>query len=138
MARCRCAGDICTCAIEAGSGVIISGSGGVNDPFVIALPDMGTLITFGPSDDIAFTVSGSGTAADPLVVNADVKCVNCALPGAVGDVLTRDATGQYVPLPVGVPAGTIFVGEGINGNGTVGAPLRTLFATYGALKAVAS
>jgi hypothetical protein len=132
VARCRCAGDICTCAIEAGAGIGITGSGGFNDPYVISAP-VGSLITFASSGDVTFSVSGAGTGTSPLVITADVRCIDCAATGNPGDVLSRDASGQYVPLPVGVPAGTIFVGSGLVGDGSGGAPLRVDVCTYGDL-----
>jgi len=138
MARCRCAGDICTCGIQAGSGVVIEGSGGFNDPYVISIP-FPSLVTFTDSPDIDFTVSGAGTEDQPLVVTAEMKCLNCAdtASGDVGDVLTLNGSGQWVPGPPNqVAPGAIAIGTGLSGDGTPGAPLRLDVCTYGELKAL--
>lgn len=139
MARCKCTGDICSCAIEGGPGILITGSGGINDPFIISAP-LGAVFVFEDSDDVDFTQTGAGTPGDPIIVTASIKCFDCAAAtaGNVGDVMTLDANGQYVPLPVSSAPGAINVGEGISGDGTVATPLRTTFPTYGALKAAAS
>jgi len=138
MARCRCSGDICTCGIEGGTGVVVEGSGGFNDPYVISVP-IPTLITFEPGDDVAFTVTGAGTEISPLVVSAEVNCLNCAdaTTAAVGDVLTMNASGQWVPGPPNqVAPGAIHTGAGLVGDGSPGAPIRIDVCTYGDLKAL--
>lgn len=135
MARCRCAGDICTCGVTAGPGVVVDGSGGFNDPYVVSV-DPSALIHFVAGPDVNFTITGSGTAEDPLLVTADIICINCAdsATAVVGQVLTWDLSGRYVPKNVGVSPGTIITGAGLAGDGTALTPLHVVHPTYASLK----
>ena len=136
MARCRCGAASCTCSLFPGVGVTLTGAGTVDDPWVISGTSLIDLIDFVNSGDILFTATGDGTEANPMVVTADVACINCAQTGNVGDVLKRQANGSYAPGPPNVVApGAITTGPGIAGNGAPGTPLRVSVCNYNQLKA---
>lgn len=76
MARnCGCAGSSCSCLIEAGAGINVSGIGTAADPYVITavLGQLSQAISFQDSTSIDFTVTGFGTIVDPMTVTAVVK-----------------------------------------------------------------
>ena len=78
------------------------------------------------------TVLGTGSPDDPWAIST---CVDCSSQGAPGDVMTLGPDGIWHPgPPTQVPPGSIQVGEGISGTGTVAAPLRVDLCTYGDLK----
>ena len=137
MARCRCENTSCPCQLVAGSGTKITGSGATDDPFIISVPLASTTLAFTDSGDIDFTVSGTGTPTDPLMDTAVSKCISCA-GGAPGDVLTKQADGSYLPMPVSAPAGAVFADQvEIVGQGTSGSPFTLApIDSYGALKAL--
>lgn len=71
MARdCGCGGATCACLIEAGSGISVSGIGTASDPYYInaELAVLDQVLSIQDSTSINFTVTGSGTIADPMVV----------------------------------------------------------------------
>lgn len=116
-----------------------SGNGVPTDPIIISgRVNMGALINFIPSGDVAWILTGSGHDTDPFNVGIDVKCIECqdTVAGTTGQVLTLGADKVYRPQNVSVPAGTIFVGPGITGDGSVGNPLRVDVCTYADLKAL--
>lgn len=78
MPRCSCAGSTCSCKVEAlgGSGVYVEGNGSAANPYRISAEVDAvdsSVVVFSDSTTIDFTVAGSGTKADPLVVQAAVK-----------------------------------------------------------------
>ena len=78
MPRCSCAGSTCSCKVEAlaGSGVYIEGNGSAAAPYRISAEVDAvdsSVVVFSDSASIDFTVTGSGTKADPLVVQAATK-----------------------------------------------------------------
>lgn len=75
MPRCSCAGSTCSCKVEAqaGSGIYVTGNGSAAAPYefsaeVDAVDS--SVIVFSDSPTIDWTITGSGTKADPLVVSA--------------------------------------------------------------------
>ena len=75
MPRCSCAGSTCGCKVEApaGSGVYVEGNGSAAAPYQISAEVDAvdaSVIIFSDSPTVDFTVTGSGTKADPLVVSA--------------------------------------------------------------------
>src|SRR5262245_39076018 len=77
----------------------ISGQGTFEQPFVlVARAVIGTLIDFIDSDEVAFTVTGAGSEADPLQVTADLPNISTA-GGSAGMVLTQQPDGTFAPGP---------------------------------------
>lgn len=73
MARnCGCAGASCGCLLVAGAGMIITGIGTADDPYVFStqIANLGQAIQFQDTTSINFTTTGTGTVGDPMVVTA--------------------------------------------------------------------
>lgn len=137
MARCRCQGERCSCALMPGANVQISGSGTIEAPWVVtSLASTAGALYFDDSDEVDFVTTGFGTTSDPLHVTATLPWVN-HLSGNVGDVMTRQADGTWLASPpIVVGSGVVVVGRGLTGDGTVALPLKVSVCTYGELKAM--
>lgn len=74
MAKCNCAGASCGCSVIAGAGVSISGTGTSSDPFVVTADlsqvSVANAIAVASSTTIELGKKGSGTTADPVVLQA--------------------------------------------------------------------
>ena len=78
MARnCGCSGSACGCLIVGASGISLSGTGTVADPYVVSLDEstfsIDPFIEFTDSGVLDFTVTGSGTASSPLNATATYR-----------------------------------------------------------------
>lgn len=69
MAKCGCAGGTCSCAITAGTNVSVTGTGSTTNPYVVS--STGTALTVQDSSTIDLTLTGEGTAVNPLLLRAD-------------------------------------------------------------------
>lgn len=130
MANCT---DGCTCVIQAGTGISITGAGTVQSPIIISgtSPLVGAF-TVEDSDTIDFSLGGDGTVDSPMVLSAvatistgDLTDVNDPGGPAVGDGLFWDAGGYFVygPPPAN-PPGAVNVGPGIVGDGSAPSPIE--------------
>lgn len=108
MARCGCAGQTCSCLIQGGDGIEVSGSGTVSDPYVITTDgvDIGGTVQFIDTDTVDFTVAGQGTEAAPYQVSAtviaslgDLSNVDCDIAPAGQTLVSNGETWEC-----GVPA----------------------------------
>jgi hypothetical protein len=106
---CGCAGNACSCTIQAGSGLIISGTGNSSAPFQISLapsPDAIVISTAGPLD-----LSANG-GFQSVMVTLNANATSVALPAQGGriDMLVVQGTGGTHlitwPGPVIWPGGT--------------------------------
>ncbi len=72
--RCGCAGSTCACKVEGGAGVDVTGTGTVQDPYVVAITDLeiGDLVEVDDTTTVNLTKLGSGTDSDPIVLSATV------------------------------------------------------------------
>lgn len=73
MARnCGCGGASCGCLIEAGNGITITGIGTAADPFRVTadIGDLDSAMSFQNSATVTWSITGSGTPIDPLVISA--------------------------------------------------------------------
>jgi hypothetical protein len=85
MANC-CGAKRCNCAVTAGPGVTVSGNGSRSTPYVITAASSPTALGVTDSATVDLTLDGSGTAADPYDVHADV-IVDPAPPGGGTELL---------------------------------------------------
>jgi len=135
MARCRCNEGTCSCYLVPGANIEVSGSGQADNPWIITgLSQSAGTIFFNDTPEVDFTVTGFGSMNDPYRVSAALPWVDPA-PGATGNVLTKQADGNWAAAPaVVVGPGDILTDGLIVGDGTVGDPLRLAVCTYGDLK----
>lgn len=86
MARCQCAGGSCSCLIQAGPGVQITGTGSSNQPYEISITPNLYEVTFTPTSPVYYVNS---------TFISDVGS------RAVFDVQIDPATTAYITLPNG-------------------------------------
>jgi hypothetical protein len=95
MANC-CGAPRCTCAVTAGPGVTVDGNGSPTTPYVISA-DSAAPTPLGVTDTptVDLTLEGTGTAADPYNVHADV-ILDPAPPGGGAELLHTGPGGLYL------------------------------------------
>ena len=102
MPKCGCAGSTCGCKVEGalGGAVTVTGTGTVQDPYVIALGDISieTLITVDDTTSVDLTLLGDGTEADPYVLSADVVvgATVVTIPINAGTTEIGDSTSAHI------------------------------------------
>ncbi len=115
MARCGCGGGQCTCSVQAGTNVTVSGSGSAANPFVISAEV--------PCEDVRGCLSaGPGINLDPAT-------------GEISADLSEEAGNNLVVGPDGgllVPTagGAVLAGCGLTGDGSGSAPLAVATGTW--------
>jgi hypothetical protein len=122
MADC-CGARRCTCTLVAGPGVEIDGGGSTTNPYVISAPGGGstpTVIQAGDTPTVDTNVTGSGTAADPVVVSANVR-LDATPPGGGANLIQSGPDGLSVELVTDC---------GLTGDGSSGAPLAAAVGTW--------
>lgn len=133
MANCD---DGCTCVIQAGPGVTISGAGTSRSPIIIS-SDLALADSFHVNDteSVNLQLVGGGTPDNPFILSATASLKLTQLAD-VADPSGGPAVGES-PVWVGVgaaghwefqvppvtPAGSVNVSTGIGGTGGVGTPL---------------
>jgi hypothetical protein len=132
MARC-CGGGSCSCNIEGGLNITVTGIGSLQDPFVI-----GTDLSFGALDTDSFnvTITGSGTVASPWLVQVDYAATATLndIPDVDADAPTNGqvlswntATSTWQPAnPTTAASGSVSHDTSLNGSGSVGSPLAVV------------
>ncbi|MDH6489684.1 hypothetical protein [Streptomyces sp. SAI-127] len=109
MARCGCAGGACNCTVEAGTNVVVSGSGSAANPYVISsdvpCADVRACLSAGPGINLdqgtgQISADLSGQAGNNIVIGAD------------GGLLVPTAGGQ------------VLTGCGLSGNGSGASPVK--------------
>lgn len=94
MARCGCASNVCTCTIQGGTGVQVSGTGTPTDPYILGAQP--SVITVADSASVDLTLTGNGTVDAPYLLRADLA----ASPGGSGSAPTGsviDFAGNTAP-----------------------------------------
>lgn len=130
-------GGSCSCSVKVGTGLTLSGSGSLDNPFLIEI-DGGFQDTFTVEDSatVDLRLNGAGTAFDPFVLTANASLTMGQLSDvqdpegapSAGDTVVwitnaGDPHWEFRPPPPN-PAGAVNVGSGMLGDGTAGAPLR--------------
>lgn len=128
MARCDCAGSKCTCALNAGPGVTITGSGDAGNPYFISAErqDISGQLTVSDTSTLDLARSGEGTLNEPYNINGVVK-IGPLLQAGDGITLTGAGTvadpyvivGEAEAITGLLTAGTNIT---ITGNGTTTSP----------------
>lgn len=73
MARCRCAGDACSCVLAAGPGIRVAGTGAPGSQWVISSdPDATGTVTVKDTATLDLAAEGAGTIYDPFVLSGSV------------------------------------------------------------------
>ena len=101
MPRCNCPGGSCSCKVQGGAGITVTGIGTAADPLVIAslFSSIADGLQFDDSPTLNFTTVGDGTPSDPLIVSATVLNVNRMLfrfPVRAGNVAVSTAINQRI------------------------------------------
>lgn len=124
----------CNCIVRAGNGVNVSGSGTGANPYVVSLAGSGdNLFVVQDTPTVNLTLSGNGTIENPWSLSAAATVAMTQLsdvndpqggPNA-GDVPVWVTSGvphfEFQPPPAN--PGVVNVGAGLDGDGSVGAPL---------------
>lgn len=114
MARCNC-GSECGCALTAGSGILVSGSGTPTVPWVVSAVTNCTEVRACLSE---------GTGID---FNTATGVISVCVSPDTGNNITLDANGCL--FVAGAP-GTVTTGCGVLGTGTPGDPVRASTGTW--------
>lgn len=131
MARCSCGGGTCSCVIEAGAGIQVSGTGSTSSPYKIdATGDFTGSIIPVPTDTVLMSITGSGTDADPILISSratvsmtELDDVSDATPPAEGEVPVWTVDHWEFKTPASAPPGTVNRGAGLLGDGSALSPL---------------
>jgi hypothetical protein len=134
----RCCGGGCSCKIQAGTRVSITGVGSSNDPFVIAADSALAVVDNSVFD---LTLVGSGTTASPWSLQVgfastarlrDIPDVNALAP-TNSQVLGWDsATSKWTPrAPTTAASGSVQHDTSLAGDGSAGSPLQVNEAANG-------
>lgn len=124
-----CCGGSSSVVITGADNIIVTGSGTVSDPYVIA-GNLAVTLQAQDTETIALNLTGTGNTNDPFVLTAtsligvnDLVDVNDPTPPILNDTLLFDGTKWVYGPAASVPAGSIYVGDGLDGDGSVGDPL---------------
>lgn len=96
MARCGCASSSCSCLITGSGGVVVTGSGSAENPYVINGSNFG--VTDSPTIDM--TLSGDGTLGNPYRISAAAHLTLDQLDDVNASAPSPGYTLTYVTSPV--------------------------------------
>lgn len=143
MPRC-CQGASCSCAVQQGPHITVTGTGAGQDPFIITAD---VAVSSLSSTDFDLSQVGSGTVADPWVLQVNyaptsvldhIPDVNAPTPSN-GQVLGWDsATSKWTArAPTTAASGSVLHDTSLTGDGSVGTPLSVNEDPNGYLQTVA-
>ena len=136
MARCGCTGQSCSCLVQGSGAITVTGSGSALNPYVVS---GGAAIAVLDSSTIDLTLSGDGSGSSPYSLRADATITlgeleGVSVTGSTGYVLAKQSDGTFALVPPATAApGTIFVGNGLDGDGTSGDPINLVLASNSGL-----
>lgn len=81
MPRCSCAGNSCSCTIQAGTGLTLTGTGNDSAPFVVSLAANYLLLTQATNGPIDLSAVASGVIVE---LNLSANVTGITLPTAPG------------------------------------------------------
>ena len=128
-----CGGSSCSCKIEAGASMVVTGTGSANDPFLLTA-DLGLGVV--DNDVFDLTLGGTGTELEPWTLEVDfaptakltdIPDVSAPAPAA-GQVLAWNAVVQQwtAQAPTTAPVGAVSHNPSLTGDGSAGAPLAVV------------
>jgi hypothetical protein len=88
-----CCRTTCSCVINAGNRVTITGNGSATSPYVINADQ--TVVTVTDTPTVDMTLTGSGTAASPYNISSAVK-LDSTPPGGGTNLIQSNAEGLYL------------------------------------------
>jgi hypothetical protein len=132
VSRCGCA-NACSCVIEAGEGVDVSGVGSKNNPYVITADtgDIGGLFSVTDTTSVNMTLGGQGTSNEPYTLKSDATLrmqdlsnVQSGATPSAGHVPVYNGSEFIFQTPPTTPPGSVSVTTPLKGDGSGVAPLR--------------
>lgn len=133
-----CNDDQCSCRVESGDGITVSGSGTLNNPYVVSSDFPGLSQSFQVNDTptVNLTLRGGGSPTDPFILQADSSLKLTQLSDvqdpeggpAVGESpvwVGSGAAGHWeFKVPPPAPAGSVNVSTGLSGVGSAPDPIK--------------
>jgi hypothetical protein len=133
----RCSDDQCSCLVQSGDGITVSGSGTPVNPYVITADFPGLAESFQVNDTptVNLTLRGSGLPSDPFILQADSTLKLTELSDvqdpeggpAVGESpvwVGSGSSGHWeFKVPPPAPAGAVNVAAGLGGTGSAVDPI---------------
>lgn len=110
MARCRCAGSECSCSLQAGTGITVSGSGALSDPYLISATGGGGggggTTTLPSRQQVTFTTAslaagGNGTGTVIMAPGYRLYRISCSTQARVRLYTTTAKRTADVARPIG-------------------------------------
>lgn len=103
MARCGCRGDACSCIVVAGRNTRVTGSGQLNNPYIVDSFPMSLSVS--DTATVNLTLTGTGTGTDPWAISADLAT------GALSETWKRwtGTQAEYDALPTPRDPGTLYL-----------------------------
>jgi hypothetical protein len=139
--KCGCAGTTCSCKIQGGGGISVTGAGTAGNPYVIS---GGGYFNVQDTASLHLVLLGDGSSSSPFTLSGEVVAALDDLSDVdtsdttVGKVLARKADGTFFMAPPSVAAvGSVSVGPSIEGDGSGGDPLDVRLAAQSGLQIVA-
>lgn len=131
-----CGDQGCNCLVEGGQGIVVTGGGTAKNPYKVAIEgDLTGTFSVVDTESVNLSLNGQGTGTSPYVLTAvatvrlsNLADVNDPQGGPnIGDVPVWVGGGtphwEFQPPPPN-PAGSVNTGDGLDGDGTLGAPLE--------------
>ena len=125
-----CCGGASSVVITGGDDVIVTGSGTINDPYVIS-GNIEVVLQAKDTTTVTLDLTGTGNPNDPFILSAiatlkvnDLIDVVDPTPAVLNDTLLFDGTNWTYGPAASVPAGSIHTGAGLTGDGTIALPLK--------------
>lgn len=130
VARCNCGGASCQCLVVAGTGTEVTGSGGVNDPYIISNTALAGAFMVTDTATVDLNVIGAGSPVDPYILSANAKIAlldledrGVTVAPEVGFVPVWRGSNWSFGAPPVAPAGATNTANGVGGTGSVADPV---------------
>lgn len=142
-----CGGGACSCLIQGGDGIIVSGAGTRQNPYIVRMdnPGLSESLRVQDTDSVNLTLLGQGTPTDPFILSAlaTVRLTQLVdiqdpeggpVAGEVPTFVGSGVSGHFeFKTPPPAPAGSVNVSQGLGGTGSALDPIyvRTVSAPGG-------